>query len=62
MLKLSNDRNLYFNEIKKQTSKLPKIITKKINLRKKAKNKKTVEKNKRIKDPNSPFAVLEKLL
>lgn len=64
-LKFANDRNLYFFETKKIIEKSKKTKSKKINLVKvnKNKNKKIINKNnKKIVDPNSPFAVLEKLL
>jgi len=60
-LELNNQRNLYYNETKK-LSKLTKLKSKKINLSKKSNNKKPKVKNKKSADPNSPFAVLEKLL
>jgi len=62
VLKLPNERNLYFSEPKKHLSRIQKVKTKKINLIKNTKNKKLIEKNKRLADPDSPFAVLEKLL
>ena len=61
-LKLNNDRDLYYNEQKKYPKKLTKDKTKKINIKKIAKTTKTSNKNKKLADPNSPFAVLEKLL
>ncbi len=61
-IKLSNDRNLYFSEIKKIQPKLQKTKIKKINLAKNQKNKKISKNSKKLADPNSPFAVLEKLL
>ena len=61
VLELNNHRNLYYNETKK-LSKLTKSKPKKINLSKKSNNKKPKTNNKKTADPNSPFAVLEKLL
>ena len=61
VLELNNHRNLYYNETKK-LSKLTKSKPKKINLSKKSNNKKPKTNNKKSADPNSPFAVLEKLL
>ena len=61
-LKLPNERILFFNEQKKTISKPQKIKTKKVVLEKKSKNKKILNNNKKLADPNSPFAVLEKLL
>ena len=61
--KFPNDRILFFYATKKQFLK-----TKKINFSKKSNNKiintkkNTIIKNKKPADPNSPFAVLEKLL
>ena len=60
--KLSNERNLYFNPVKKTSTKLKKTKLKNKNLSKKSHNKKMSNKSKKIVDPNSPFAVLEKLL
>ncbi len=61
-LKLNNDRDLYYNELKKHSKKLTKDKTKKINIKKNAKTSKVSNKPKKHADPNSPFAVLEKLL
>ena len=61
-LKLNNDRYLYYNELKKQPRKIIKDKTKKINIKKNPKTNKLSNKNKKLADPNSPFAVLEKLL
>ena len=61
-LQLSNNRNLYFYETKKTLPKSKKTKFKKIDLGKKSKNKKIPNKEKKSVDPNSPFAVLEKLL
>ncbi len=61
-IQLNNDRYLYFVEVNKQSFKLKKRIVRKNDLNKKSKIKKTnINKNKPA-DPNSPFAVLEKLL
>ena len=61
-LTLSNERSLFFYESKKISPKFQKIKSKKIDLGKKTKNKKITNKNKKSPDPNSPFAVLGKLL
>ncbi len=61
-LQLSNERRLFFYESKKNIQKSNKTKVKKIRLDKKPKNKKVNNKNKKSADPNSPFAVLEKLL
>ena len=61
-IKLLNDRILFFNKPKKSILMTKKTQSKKINLDKKPKNKKISNKNKKLADPNSPFAVLEKLL
>ena len=53
---------MYYNEIKKISSKLPKNKTKKIDIKKRSNNSKDKNKDKKQADPNSPFAVLEKLL
>ena len=62
VLKLHNDRDLYYNELKKHPKKSTKDKTKKINIKKNTKTTKVSNKNKKLADPNSPFAVLEKLL
>ena len=62
VLKLHNDRDLYYNELKKHSKKSTKHKTKKINIKKNTKTTKVSNKNKKLADPNSPFAVLEKLL
>ena len=62
VLKLHNDRDLYYNELKKHSKKFTKDKTKKINIKKNTKTTKVSNKNKKLADPNSPFAVLEKLL
>ncbi len=62
VLKLNNNRDLYYNESIKTSKKLSKVKTKKINIKKNNKINKLLKKDKKQKDPNSPFAVLEKLL
>ena len=62
VLKLNNERDLYYNVIKKISSKLPKNKTKKIHIKKRSNTSKNKNKDKKQADPNSPFAVLEKLL
>ena len=62
VIKLNNDRDLYYNEIKKIPTKLSKPKTKKIDIKKTSKITKKKNKAKKQADPNSPFAVLEKLL
>ena len=62
VIKLNNDRDLYYNELKKHPKKFTKDKTKKINIKKNTKTTKVSNKNKKLADPNSPFAVLEKLL
>jgi ATP-dependent RNA helicase SUPV3L1/SUV3 len=61
-LKLNNDRDLYYNVLKKYPKKLTKDKAKKINIKKNTKSTKLSKKNKKLTDPNSPFAVLKKLL
>jgi len=61
-LKLNNDRDLYYNVLKKYPKKPTKDKAKKINIKKNTKSTKLSKKNKKITDPNSPFAVLKKLL
>ena len=61
-LKLNNDRDLYYNGLKKHPKKIIKNKTKKIQIKKNTKIAKLSNKNKKQADPNSPFAVLEKLL
>jgi len=53
---------LFFYESKKIISKPKRVVTKKIHLKQKSKNKKISKKIEKSIDPNSPFAVLEKLL
>ncbi len=62
VLKLPQERNLFFNEPKKRLLKKHKTKSKKIELNHKLKSKKISKKIKKSVDPNSPFAVLEKLL
>ena len=61
-IKLDNERNLYFYESKKTLPKTKKTKSKKIDLVKSKRNIKMKTKIKKVSDPNSPFAVLEKLL
>ncbi len=61
-IKLNNERDLYYYESKKLPKKLSKSKTKKINIKKSSKNEKLPKGTKKQADPNSPFAVLEKLL
>ena len=62
VVKLNNDRDLYYNQIKKVSTKLSKSTTNKIDAKKRSKTTKKKNKDKKQVDPNSPFAVLEKLL
>ena len=62
VLELNNERDLYYNVIKKVSSKLPKNKTKKIDIKIRSNISKNKGKGKKQADPNSPFAVLEKLL
>ena len=65
VIKLNNARYLYYIEPKKRPKKITKAKSKKINIKKNIKTSKTTtfsNKNKKLADPNSPFAVLEKLL
>ena len=50
------------NVFKEHPKKLTKDKTKKINIKKNNKTTKLAKINKKLADPNSPFAVLEKLL
>mgnify|MGYP001396761387 CR=1 FL=1 len=61
-LKLPNERILFYYESKKTMSKSQNIKLKKIDVKLKPKNAKILKKNKKSVDPDSPFAVLEKLL
>ncbi len=62
VLKLNNDRDLYYIEPKKYPKKSTVVKAKKINIKKNNKITKVSNKSKKEADPNSPFAVLEKLL
>ena len=53
---------MFFYESSKVNKKSKKIVSKRINLKSKSKNKKLLKKDKKSPDPNSPFAILEKLL
>ena len=61
-MKFPNERFLFFYESNKVIAKPKRLVSKKINLKSKSKNKQIPKKGKRSVDPNSPFAVLEKLL
>ena len=61
-IELSNQRYLFFYEPKKTLSTTKNKKHKVINTVNKSKNRKMVKKNKKTADPDSPFAVLEKLL
>ena len=61
-IKLSSDRYLYYYESKNTSIKSKRPRSKTIDLAKKTKIKKISNKNKKLADPDSPFAVLEKLL
>ena len=61
-IKFPNERYLFFYESKKIISKPKRAASKKIDLKPKLKNKKISKKIEKSIDPNSPFAVLEKLL
>ncbi|MDC0498303.1 hypothetical protein OAO21_03965 [Alphaproteobacteria bacterium] len=61
-IKFSNDRFLFFYQPNKIISKPKRVVSKKIDLKSKLKNKKISKKIEKPIDPNSPFAVLEKLL
>jgi len=61
-IKLPNERYLFFYESNKVILKTKRIVSKKIDLKQKLKNKKISKINEKSIDPNSPFAVLEKLL
>ena len=61
-IKFPNERYLFFYESNKVISKPKKVVSKKIVLKSKSKNKKISKKIEKSIDPNSPFAVLEKLL
>jgi hypothetical protein len=53
---------LFFYESNKVISKPKRVVSKKIDLKPKSKNRKISKKIEKSIDPNSPFAVLEKLL
>ena len=53
---------MFFYESNKVISKPKRFLSKKIDLKPKSKNKKISKKIEKTIDPNSPFAVLEKLL
>ena len=57
-----NERYLFLYESNKVISKPKKVVLKQTDLKPKSKNKKILKKIKKSIDPNSPFAVLEKLL
>ena len=61
-IKFPNERFLFFYESNKVISKPKRVVSKKIDLKSKSKNKKISKKIEKSIDPNSPFAVLEKLL
>ena len=61
-IKFPNERFMFFYESSKVNKKSKKIVSKRINLKSKSKNKKLLKKDKKSPDPNSPFAILEKLL
>jgi hypothetical protein len=65
-IKFSNERFLFFYESNKVIAKPKRVLSKKIDLKLKSnlksKNKKISKKIEKSIDPNSPFAVLEKLL
>ena len=53
---------MFFYEPNKDITKSKKVVSKKIDLKSKSKNKKILKKDIKSIDPDSPFAVLEKLL
>jgi molybdate-binding protein len=61
-IKFPNERYLFFYESNKVNTKHKRVVSKKIDLKSKSKNKKISRKVEKSIDPNSPFAVLEKLL
>ena len=61
-IKFPNERFLFFYESNKVIAKPKRVVSKKIDLKPKSKNKKILKKDKKSADPDSPFAVLEKLL
>ena len=61
-IKFANERYLFFYKSSKVIAKTKRVVSKKIDLKQKPKNKKISKKIEKTIDPNSPFAVLEKLL
>ena len=61
-IKFPNERYLFFYESSKVIAKTKRVVSKKIDLKQKPKNKKISKKIEKSIDPHSPFAVLEKLL
>ena len=61
-IKFPNERFLFFYESNKVVAQPKRVVSKKIDLKKRSKNKKISQKIEKSIDPNSPFAVLEKLL
>ena len=61
-VKFTNERYLLFYRSNKVISKPKRVVSKKIDLKLKSKNRKISKKIEKSIDPNSPFAVLEKLL
>ena len=61
-IKFPNERFLFFYESNKSVVKRKRVVSKKIDLKSKSKNKKISKKIQKSIDPNSPFTVLEKLL
>ena len=61
-MKFPNERFIFFYESNKVIAKPKRAVSKKIDLKSNSKNKKISKKIKKSIDPNSPFAVLEKLL
>ena len=62
-IKFPNERFLFFYKSNKVIKKPNRLVSKKINLKSRITNKKILKKDKKkYADPDSPFAVLEKLL
>ena len=61
-IKFPNERFMFFYESNKIIAKPKRVMSKKIDLKSKSKNKNISKKIEKSMDPNSPFAVLEKLL
>ncbi len=61
-IKFPNERFIFFYESKTVIKKFKKVASKKIDLQSTSKNKRILKKDKKSADPDSPFAVLEKLL